>query len=445
MLSRPSYKYEDLTGEITSEFAEYGSSLDHISHNCNATINYQQNDQLPNDGSQGQAVFTATLTEPLMISPLVFSDLWHRRPGISWLSNLNIQINYDPASLQRIWRQSPNDLVDYTNVQIEIGQPSITLIFFTLPTYMKLPNPISYPYAQIQNFTYSTGETIQPTVLKFQMTSNSIQLQSIPHLMYIGISKLTSTRTRNDTDSFIPITGINLTWTNQSGILSTLTQEDLYLLSVKNGLKQSWAMFSGRPFISHGKFIDTNQLYTKTIYRPSALLCLEFGSDIQLLPEDYPGKNGVWNWQIQVTCQNNRDQPFIPQMDIVFVYHRYMVISGQTVSLNIGFDGTISPEHPKVSYPQSEGFEGYFQGGKFDVGSLLELIPAVGPLLKTGWNFISGLLTPQPQYVPPPPQQMYHPELQLSEAMAYRAKPRRRAISRQIAPPEEDYEEIYEQ
>jgi hypothetical protein len=140
-------KYEDLTGELTSEFAEYGFSVDHISRNCNATINYQQNDQLPNDGSQGQAVFTATLTEPLMISPLVFSDLWHRRPGISWLSNLNIQINYDPASLQRIWRQSPNDLVDYNNVQIEIGQPSITLIYFTLPTYMKLPNPISYPYA----------------------------------------------------------------------------------------------------------------------------------------------------------------------------------------------------------------------------------------------------------------------------------------------------------
>jgi hypothetical protein len=97
-------KYKDLTGEITSEFAENGSSVDYISRNCNSTINYQQNDQLPNDGSQGQAVFTATLTEPLMISPLVFSDLWHRRPGISHLSNLNIQINYDPTALQRIWR-----------------------------------------------------------------------------------------------------------------------------------------------------------------------------------------------------------------------------------------------------------------------------------------------------------------------------------------------------
>jgi hypothetical protein len=124
-------------------------------------------------------------------------------------------------------------------------------------------------------------------------------------------------------------------------------------------------------------------------------------------------------------------------MDIVFVYHGYMVISGQTVSLNVGFDGNISPDHPKVSYPQSKGSEGYFQGGKFDVGSLLELVPGVGPLLKTGWNFISGLLSPQPQYVPPPPQQMYHPE-------AYRAKPpRRRAISRQIAPSEEEEEEEY--
>jgi hypothetical protein len=64
------------------------------------------------------------------------------------------------------------------------------------------------------------------------------------------------------------------------------------------------------------------------------------------------------------------------------------------------------------------------------------MIPAVGPTLKGVWNFVSDLLTPQPQYVPPPPQQMYHPE-------AYRAKPRTRAISRQIAPPEEE-EEYYE-
>jgi hypothetical protein len=111
---------------------------------------------------------------------------------------------------------------------------------------MRIPETISYPYAQITNFVYSDGTQITPTTPKFQMTSASVQLQSIPHLMYVNIRKLASTLTVNDPDFSIPITGINLTWTNQSGILSTLTQENIYAICLKNGLKQSWAMFSGR-------------------------------------------------------------------------------------------------------------------------------------------------------------------------------------------------------
>jgi hypothetical protein len=145
---------------------------------------------------------------------------------------------------------------------------------------MKIPEVISYPYAQITNFIYSEGSKITPSIPKFQMTSASVQLQLIPHLMYENIRKLASTLTVNDPDFSIPITGINLTWTNQSGILSTLTQENIYAICLKNGLKQSWAMFSGKQFKSYGKSLDTNALYEKTFYGLSAAVCLEFGWDI---------------------------------------------------------------------------------------------------------------------------------------------------------------------
>jgi hypothetical protein len=39
-------------------------------------------------------------------------------------------------------------------------------------------------------------------------------------------------------------------------------------------------MFSGKPFKSFGKFLDTNTLFEKSFYGPSAAVCLEFGSDI---------------------------------------------------------------------------------------------------------------------------------------------------------------------
>jgi hypothetical protein len=109
----------------------------------------------------------------------------------------------------------------------------------------------------------------------------------------------------NDSDAFLPITSINITWGNVSGVLSTLSQYDLWLLCEKNGLKQTWPMFSGQTISIYAKALDTGGSYLMNVRGPSAPLCLEFGSDIQLLNEDYPGKQGTWNFQIQVNAFNS--------------------------------------------------------------------------------------------------------------------------------------------
>jgi hypothetical protein len=95
----------------------------------------------------------------------------------------------------------------------------------------------------------------------------------------------------------------------------------------------------------------------------------------------------------------------------------------------------------KVSYPTSDGSEGYFQGSKFDLGELLEAVSVVGPMLKAGYHLISSLIgdygtagvaTPGTvtTYVP-------HPE-----AYQTRQPYGRPSISRQIQyePEEEEYE-----
>jgi hypothetical protein len=131
------------------------------------------------------------------------------------------------------------------------------------------------------------------------------------------VSKAYNTKTYNDPDVFLPITSINITWGNVSGFLSTLSQYDLWLLCEKNGLKQSWPMFSGQTIKIYGKSLDAGNAYTRDLRGPSAPLCLEFGSDKQLLNEDYPGKQGTWNFQIQVNAFNSLYDPVTPQLDIV--------------------------------------------------------------------------------------------------------------------------------
>jgi hypothetical protein len=137
---------------------------------------------------------------------------------------------------------------------------------------------------------------------------------------------------------------------------------------------------------------------------PGAPLCLNFGEDIPLLSEDYPGKQGTWNFQVQCTFTNTLFEAFTPappnnyppmtataQMDIIVVYHGAMTVASQSVTLNTGLvpPGAPIPQLAKVSFPQETDM---YSGGKFDLGSILSAIP--GRIMRGLSGLVSGLLGP---------------------------------------------------
>jgi hypothetical protein len=337
MSSTPCYPdqaitYELTAGCITSEFALYASSVDHISRQHTCVLTFTNNPVLQTNEASGTAQFIAEFTEPLMINPLIFDREWWRKPGIALITNFTVNMTFDPVGIERLWRQSTNDYVNYTNIQVTILQPVFYLAYYTLPTYMTIPPSLFYPYTAVQNFVYNFAQ-IYNTMQSFTLTSNTIQFQSIPHRLYISVSKAFNTKTFNDPDVFLPITGINITWGNLSGVLSTLSQYDLWLLCEKNGLKQSWPMFPGQTIKIWAKSLDAGNAYEQNVRGPSAPLCLEFGSDIQLLNEDYPRKQGTWNFQIQVNAFNSLYNLVTPELDIIVIYHGIMTIAGGSVTL----------------------------------------------------------------------------------------------------------------
>jgi hypothetical protein len=267
--------YELTAGRITSEFALYGSSVDHISRQHTCVLTFTSNPALTSNdppNNSGTAQFTAEFTEPLMINPLIFDREWWRRPSIAQITNFTVNMTFDPVGLQRLWRQSTNDYVNYTNVQATILQPQLYLAYYTLPTYMSIPPSLSYPYTAVQNFVYNFAQTYN-SMQSFTLTSNTIQFQSIPHRIYVSVSRAYNTKTFNDPDVFLPITSINITWGNVSGVLSTLSQYDLWLLYEKNGLKQSWPMFSGQTIKIWGKSLDAGNAYDRD-FEVQVLLCV---------------------------------------------------------------------------------------------------------------------------------------------------------------------------
>jgi hypothetical protein len=260
-----------------------------------------------------------------------------------------------------------------------------------------------------------------------------MQFNSIPHRIYVSVSKNFNSKTHRDTDSFCPITSVNIVFNNTSGILSTLTQQDLYLICQKNGLRQSYAAFSGQPIYYFEQNLTNGQAQTRTFIGPSAPIALEFGSDIPLLNGQYPGQPGVFNFQISVNVINNRPEPsWIPQMDIIIMYHGYMTIANGSVTLNTGLNtpGGNFDELPRTNYPTDNNF---LLGGKFDLGSILGNIVGmvaepIGNLFRGlfgGPSSSSGVMGTQAS-----PGITQHPEA------AYTKAPRKSAISRQIELPE---------
>ena len=144
------------------------------------------------------------------------------------------------------------------------------------------------------------------------------------------VRKNIGSRTCNDTDSYATIKSISINFTNQAGLLSSMSQEQLSRNSVQSGLaNMSWDEFSGSvisccgerdgeftsqqasPYCGVGAKISGRRVPNQGIqYVPTtgSILVLNFAEVIQLTEEYFePGSLGSFNLQLQVTVQNNQN------------------------------------------------------------------------------------------------------------------------------------------
>jgi hypothetical protein len=134
-----------------------------------------------------------------------------------------------------------------------------------------------------------------------RLVSSSLQLNMVPDKLYICVSRAIDQRLVSDADSFLPIKSISINWNNSSGILSSATPQDLWRMSIENGINMSWAEWSGETTIP-----STAAAGVSTIQTCGPILCLEFGKDIELNQDYYsPGSLGAFNLQFTMEITNN--------------------------------------------------------------------------------------------------------------------------------------------
>jgi hypothetical protein len=325
-------------------------------------IGYSATGAAPDTGASGVVdvveTFAWQLTEPLLLSPFIFTNLKNNGQGFYGIQNLNIVINigdtrrvfrgltgYNPTGgLQSLapsyYNPSPaigtdagaetaiNSIYSVegggTNGEL-FSQTKLLFNFLTPHPSDLLPARNIVPFYELPRYITSQAPTLVAAAAQstgvsgnsfgarggeFSVETNSLQLNQIPDKLIIFVRKTASKQSWGDADVAYPIDTISINFNNNSGILASAKQVDLWQFSRNNGCNGTWNDWTGNGvvpnFTANTNFCPLLSNGVKSAALPGSYLVLEFGKDIQLTEDFYAaGSLGNFNIQVKLNCYNN--------------------------------------------------------------------------------------------------------------------------------------------
>lgn len=226
-------------------------------------------------------VITYRITEPLMVSPLS-SFFTESCQGLMGVNQYGITIVHDVNAVANnicsMWAHSSygNTL---TAIRGDVLAARLLLRQITLPSTMAVPRGlIMYPFSNILNYITNIG--VVNSLDTFSGQSNNIQLPAVPSRIFLYAKEKVAVQNYNSTDTFGRLSNISIQLFNKAGLLAGATEEQLYTISVKNGLK--------------------NVSYTQWKEQLGSLIILNPSQDLGLSPDL---ADGVGNIQTQLIVQ----------------------------------------------------------------------------------------------------------------------------------------------
>jgi hypothetical protein len=179
---------------------------------------------------------------------------------------------------------------------------------------MEFPRYISSPGVQV-----APGKTQQ-------LQSQTITLPQIPDLFIIYAKPPASQLGPTDGDYYLPPatafdgvpSPLTVNFDNFSGLLSSVTAEQLYQMSVKNGLEMDWNQWVG---YAHKAYGGQQPAQTAVPGGCAAMtggfLVLKPSQDITLQTGQAPSLVGNFTFQFNLTVRNNTEQTITPQLFVI--------------------------------------------------------------------------------------------------------------------------------
>jgi hypothetical protein len=283
-------------------------------------------------GFNGTILVQFTVSEPLFLSPFIWANPQSNNQGFYGVQNMNFVFNMGDAS--RVWRTANTTTVTSAgtsplgNTYIQsatINQFSNTRLLFNFLTphpsdlfparnavpFWEAPRFITGSLSPAAGFIPSLTSGAKPSIVPY--STSSLQLNQIPDKLIIQVRNPLGSTRWGQPDAFLCIEGLSINFNNQSGILASATQQDLYRYSVENGYNGSWQEFSGFASVP-----DPTTGFPRKIPTSGSLLILEFGKDIQLT-EDYYAAGSLGNFNLQLNLRVYNQFPYQITPEIVLI------------------------------------------------------------------------------------------------------------------------------
>lgn len=254
-----------------------------------------------------------TSKEKLVLSPFIFADSHEYSTGLFSINNIQLVMNIGGTNIQRVLRtttQGGRTVSAVAFQSVPFLNSKIVVQFITPSLDLPLPTKSVVPYTDFPRFISTGFGAIAAGGTASGLASQTITLPSIPDLMIIYAKPDPSTLTSTDCDFYLPITNINLNFNNFSGLMNGFTAEQLYHLSVANGLDMDYNTWSGRSWSARtGAPVPT----------VGGFLVIKPGQDFALQTGEAPGLQGQITVQFNVNVYNQTAASRTPQLYLIAV------------------------------------------------------------------------------------------------------------------------------
>lgn len=145
------------------------------------------------------------------------------------------------------------------------------------------------------------------------LTSQNIQLNQVPSLIFINVRIPMSSQQISNPSAFLQITNVSINFNSQSGLLASATPYDLYQISTRNGSAQSYYEWGGAVSNNTG---GANNGNVNTVPTTGSLLVLNPALDFSMPEMLSGGSLGQFSFQFNITVLNQFGFSVVPEIII---------------------------------------------------------------------------------------------------------------------------------